>query len=295
VTRPFDRRTLISTLVLGVALLGPARGADRPTDKPCGDLLETARQRMKQEVKPGVVIIVPEEESAQNYLALRLTRLLGGEGPMEEQPIRTVAYTRPAPVTPSPAYLFCQAVFVCLPAKQARQAFPGLKPSAELVLLDLNGKPVASLPGSPALFEENFVPAITELLHGERGERLTTLADAQRRALGPLAARIDQAIKDLDHDRFRKREAASELLARTADRTTAILIQAHRRAPSLEARRRIERLLDAVVEASSDGTVPIHGMAWQSPPRPEGQAGFNVNNPPGGPPRRFLRFVTDKP
>jgi len=292
VTRPFDRRTFIPTLVLGLALLGAARGADRPADKPGGDLLETARKRMKQEVKPGVVIIVPEEESAQNYLALRLTRLLGGEGPMvEENPIRTVAYTRPAPVTPSPAYLFCQAVFVCLPAKQARQAFPGLKPSAELVLLGLDGKPVASLPGSPALFEENFVPAITELLHGERGERLTTLADAQRRALGPLAPRIDQAIKDLDHDRFRKREAASELLTRTADRTTAILIQAHRRAPSLEARRRIERLLDAVVEASSDGTVPIHGMAWGSlKPLPTGGV-------PGGtmPSQRFLRFVTDKP
>src|SRR3954453_1286313 len=81
VTRSFDRRAFVSksvsALVLGLVLFGTAGAADRPAEKPDGDLLEAARKRIKEEIKPGVVIIVPEEESAQNYLALRLTRLLG--------------------------------------------------------------------------------------------------------------------------------------------------------------------------------------------------------------------------
>jgi len=296
VTRSFDRRAFglksVSALVLGLVLLGTAGAADRPAEKPGGDLLEAARKRMKEEVKPGVVIIVPEEESAQNYLALRLTRLLGGEVPeVAEGGVRQAAYTEPAKAPQGTAYLFYQAVFVCLPAKQAHKAFPKLEPATSLVLLGIDGKARGSLMGSPALFEENFVPAVSELLCGPRGERLAVLADAQRRALGPLGARIDAAIKDLDHDRFRKRQAASEFLARTADRTTAILIQAHRKAPSLEARRRIERLLDGVVETTSDNALPIHGVAWQKQGTANGPDGGSRNAGSNGP--RFLRFVPD--
>jgi len=279
-------------LVLGLVLFGTAGAADRPAEKPDGDLLEAARKRIKEEIKPGVVIIVPEEESAQNYLALRLTRLLGGEvAEAAEGGLRQTAYTEPTKAPQGTAYLFCQAVFVCLPAKQAHKAFPKLEPATSVVLLGTDGKPCGSLMGSPALFEENFVSAVSELLYGPHGERLAVLADAQRRALGPLGARIDQAVKDLDHDRFRKREAASEFLARTADRTTAILIQAHRKAPSLEARRRIERLLDGVVEAASDNVLPIHGVAWQKHGTANGPDGSPRNGGPNGP--RFLRFVLD--
>jgi hypothetical protein len=282
----------ISALVLGFVLLGTAGAAGRPAEKPGGDLLEVARKRMKEEVKPGIVIVVPEEESAQNYLALRLTRLLGGEVPelAPEGGIRQASYTEPAKAPQGTGHLFCQAVFVCLPAKQAHKAFPRLASGTSLVLLGIDGKPCGSLVGSPALFEENFVSAVSELLDGSHGERLAVLADAQRRALGPLGGRIDEAIKDLDHDRFRKREAASELLARTADRTTALLIQAHHKAPSLEARRRIERLLDSVVEAASDNALPIQGVAWQKSSTMNGPNGA-PRNVPAGP--RFLRFVWD--
>lgn len=299
-TRSFDRRGFVlksvSALVLGIVLFGTAGAADRPGDKPGGDLLEAARKRMKEEVKPGVVIIVPEEESAQNYLSLRLTRLLGGEvAEVADGSVRQASYTESTKAPQGAACLFCQAVFVCLPAKQAHKAFPKLEPATSLVLLGIDGKPCGSLLGSPALYEENFVTAVSELLYGPRGERLAVLADAQRRALGPLGARIDEAVKDLDHDRFRKREAASAFLARTADRTTAILIQAHRKAPSLEARRRIERLLDGVVEAASDSALPIHGVAWQKQVPANGPdggprgalRGFGPNGP------RFLRFVPD--
>src|SRR5262245_4701406 len=186
-------------LAVGAVLLGTAQTAP-PAEKSGEALLEAARKRMKEEVKPGVVIVVPEEESAQNYLALRLTRLLGGEAPeVVEGGVRQASYTEPAKPSRGTAHLFCQAVFVCLPAKQAHKAFPGLAPATSLVLLGTDGKPCGSLMGSPALFEENFVTAVRELLDGPRGERLAGVADAQRRALGPLGARIDAAIKDLDH------------------------------------------------------------------------------------------------
>jgi hypothetical protein len=151
------------------------------------------------------------------------------------------------------------------------------------VLLGLDGKPAATLPERPGLFQEGFVPAMTELLHGARGERLAALAAAQRKALGvEMAARVDAAVKDLDNDRFRKREAASALLARSAKRTTAILLRAEQTAPSLEARRRLERLLEAVqnAAASRPNRMLPYGARWEEVPRD--------GRPEGG--KRFLRF-----
>jgi hypothetical protein len=300
VTQMFHRRSPVRirfpALILAALVVGSQTQAGTPPGpkkNAQGDLLGLARQRIKEEVKPGVVILVPRDEGDRNRLAFRLGQLLGAGG--TDTGFHSLATPAPAQAAQSIEYVFCQAIFICMPVAQARAAFPQVDPRAAVVLLGLDGKPTGWLAESPGLFEENFVPAMTELLHGGQGERLAATVRAQKQALGKTADTIEAAVRDLDHDRFRKREAASRLLARMAERTTAILVSAHQKAPSLEARRRIERLLDAVLAAEAGPLatpLPI-GLTWAEPQAdPVRQAGAVI--PPGQPPsepRRLLRFV----
>ncbi len=305
-TRLSPRRSLVAraALVLGCLLPGPAgAGGAGPAPGPNnrllkpgnqGDVLELARRRMREEVKPAVLILVPQEEAARNLLAARMTQLLVG-APQPEQGVRRAGGFEPVAPSQAVDLLFSQAVFVCVPEEQARRAFPNFAAQAAVVLLDPDGRPAAALPDAPALFEQHFVAAVSEMLHGKNGERLAATARAQRAALGDRAVRVDAAVRDLDHDRFRRREAASTLLTEAAPRTTAILIEAHKKAPSLEVRRRIERLLEGVLAAAGDraeATLPL-GLAWSEPAE---QANGGIVPVGGAPGRagRILHFVVGK-
>lgn len=266
-TRPFNRRDVFWTsAVLSIlGFLAPAALAQAPELLPPPSLsvqkkeapppdarvtLEEALKRMKQDLKPGVVILVPEPQAAQGLLAAQLGRLLSGS-------IRRQARALDL--------LFSEAVFTCLPAAQAHKAFPGIAPETVLLVLAPDGKPVSSIADGPALFQDGFLASVAELLHGPGGTRLEATARAQRQALGALAVRVDDAIRDLDSDRFRKREAASAFLAGVADRSTALLIRAYRAAPSLEVQCRIERLLGAVLASTAEqsNNSVLLGARWE--------------------------------
>jgi hypothetical protein len=287
VTRTLDRRpvALACAAALALALFSARAFGQQVAGNPPLSPLELALQRVKQDLKPAVIILVPEEATAKETLAARLTGLVSGNRRRQARALE---------------FLFAEAVFVCAPAAQVHKTFPTTPPTATVLLIGPEGKPVASLADGPGLFEEGFVPQMTELLHGRRGERLAVAAKAQRRSLGDLAAQVDVALHDLDSDLFRKREAASGFLAGTAERSTAVLVEARLKAPSLEAKRRLERLLDGVLANAvwQFGSNLPYGVRWGEAPE-EGCPGNGQANALGaviggsGPGRPCLRFVTE--
>src|SRR5262249_33520940 len=143
--------------------------------------------------------------------------------------------------------LFCQAVFVCLHRDEVKRIYPELGRISVAVLLDLDGKPIAQLAGSPDLFDNGFTAKMGAFLHGDKGERLAEMVKAQRTVLGAAACRrFDKAVKDVDSEEFETREAGSRVLAEIGSKAPFLLVAAARSAPGPEARYRIEAVFDKI-------------------------------------------------
>ncbi|MBY0525744.1 MAG: hypothetical protein K2R98_20230 [Gemmataceae bacterium] len=312
-----DRREFVqhgaATLILGypfVQLFGadkpsPASGPPQADDlkqlkelmqvpKP-GELIALARQRMKDEVKLGVVIVVPADASNASMLANQLSLLIGAADPKccVSEPRRPFGF--PPAVGPGDAaaqLLFYQAVFVCLPVDEVKDLVSDLKADTAVVLLDLAGKPAAELKSEPELFTKGFAKHMAEFIEGKQAERLGEVIKAQRAAVGKeTAERIDQALRDLDAREFDKRQRAGEYLTQMTPRCTAILMQALRGKPSLEVTRRLEKMFESVyLSQEKPGARLPFGVAWQEqvvdacPGCGRGEASHSS--------RRFLRFTS---
>lgn len=286
--------------IIGFPFLDAIGQAAEPAAKP--DLLALARQRMKQETKPGMVVVIPPKPEDSEMLANQLSQLLGGHDascalwPTRNSDGQIVLLGQG---DFSAQMLFCQAVFVCLPADEVRQAFPDAPVDAALVLLDLEGKTVTSLPAQAELFGKEFTARAGELLHGKNGERLAATVRAQREALGAAqAAEFDRALKDLEADNFAVRQAATEKLEALAPRATALLATAHRQRPPLDLARRLDQLFVLVYKAApsdqASARLPF-GVAWNK--RSGGcvdnifaKCGLSSTPPPA---RQFLRFLAE--
>lgn len=277
--------------------------------EPAKDLLALARERMKSEKKLGVVVVVPAKAEDARKLENDVAQLLGGHNTKCAQFPTKDNNHQPRlleGVDPAIQALLCQAVFVCLPAAKAKEAFPDLPADAALVLLDLDGKPAATVAAHPDLFGKRFKEQLTALLHGKDGARLAAVIQAQRQALGKdLAARFDTAIRDLDSEQFAVRQAAAQLLAELAPRATGILATAYRPGLPLETTRRLDQLFTAMYNATPPNQPSArlpYGAQWVET-RPNGCAGGfgegavekcgRSSVPPES--RIFLRFLTEKP
>lgn len=263
------------------------------------ELLTAARERMKQECKPGVVILVPAEPNAASKLAADLATLLGGKKPAGAVGDLVPADQPPAAEAGNPEahQLFCQAVFVCVNAESVRKLFPQCQADTAALLLDPVGKPLAEAKASETLFSSGFVGQLTELLHGKQGERLATTIRAQRTALGKEAAeRVDAALRALDAEQFFTRQQAAVVLGGLAPRATAQLAAELRKKPSLEKRRRVEYFFDEIYAAASEDKPSVRlpfGTQWQLVPAHACFACGRSAVPL--PARLFLRFlVQDK-
>ncbi len=302
--RDFLEQSAATGLLLGFPFLVPQEGAGAEPAPTGAELLDLARRRMKQEVRPGVVILIPPDPDDAQRLARDLGDLLGAgnewcffvSGKEREE-------VGKPPVTgatdPSVQRLFCQAVFVCVPLADVRKAFPDVRPGSAALLLDAAGRPLDQLAADPTLFGKDFPAKMKRFLHGPRGAHLATAGAAQRAALGPAAAaQLDAAVRDLDADDFTARENASRRLAELAPRAPALLAAALEAAPGLEPRRRLERLfadLFWTAAAEKPGPRLPYGVRWETvtkgvDPCPGcGMGGFWLYRS-----RLFLRFVTDK-
>jgi hypothetical protein len=272
---------------------------------PQGNFWELARERMKQEVKPGVVIVVPPDRSKAAELAYHLGQMIGAtEAGMEMEKhngtLRFKGWGGPephGPGDPAAQMLFCQAVFVCLTAEETKQAFPDFKAEAALILLDLEGKPLDCLKPDGHLFGKDFAERMARFLYGDKGQHLQPVVEAQRKALGPAVCdQLDAAIRDLDSSKFTVRQAASRRLEELAPRATGPLAAALEKKPPLEVRRRIEQLFREIYAAAPQlqpsPRLPF-GVQWEVQhvdPCPGCGQGFL---PHGS--RLFLNFIANRP
>lgn len=96
------------------------------------------------------------------------------------------------------------------------------------------------------------------LLAGAPGEVLPLLQEQLRPAEALDQQRVARLIRDLDHDEFKAREQAAAALKELGDQAEPALRQALASRPPLEARRRLEELLERLERA----TVPP-GQLWE--------------------------------
>lgn len=234
------------------------------------ELLAAAKERMKQESKLGVVILVPAEAKVATKLATDLATLLGGKNPDCAVDDGEIRFGMPPPAgsgNPEAHQLFCQAVFVCLPADAARKAFPKLQADSAALLLDNSGKPLEEVKASDTLFSSGFTSQMTSLIHGKQGERLAATIQVQRSALGKeTAERVEACLRSLDSDQFFVRQQASAVLAELAPRATALLAAELRKKPALETRRRVEYFFEKIYSSASEERPSVRlpfGAQWE--------------------------------
>jgi hypothetical protein len=272
--RDFLRRNAAAGLILGLPLLEgcDSTGGGEPRAasglSAVGDeLLGQARQRMKKEIKPGIVLVIPTDRAAAKTLATELPKALsltaGGcavprVGAVKGGPAAPDAVGPCLPGDAALRRLLTRVVFVCLPADDVRIAFPATRPDAAAVLLDVAGKPVDQLASRADLYSKDFAAAMTKFVSGPKGEHAAAVRDAQREALGKAkAAKFDDFVRDLDSDRFAARETASKQLAETAPQTTALLAAAFDKAEYPEGRRRIDKIFEDLFLGAPAGTAGV--------------------------------------
>lgn len=245
-----------------MVLLAPLR-AD------AGDALAQALARMSSEGKPGIVVVVPSEETAAAVVADQLGRVfIEGGAPARR--------------------LLCEAVLVCV---REGTSIDGADPDWNLLLIDTNGKAIDGRRAPAADLGRQFTSIAGDLLHGDGDARLTERAASESAALGAdVAKRIDAAVAVLGEGEFDEREAASRVLAELAPRAVTIIALAFARSSDPEAQARIQAVFDGMYESGPDG-VPgprqPHGAVWAESEVDAWNLGATVASPHR---RRFLLF-----
>jgi hypothetical protein len=202
------------------------------------------RAEMKKRNQPGVIVLLqtPAQPAGQGKEdAKRKEVFVPNQGSVN--PLASAIHTSLFSCGDSELpLLLVQAVFVAAPVESVRKEFPSLPADTGMALVGVDGKVLASLPADADLGKK-FADRAADLLYGKDGARLADRIKAERTALGDAAAKqLDAAVVDLDDDEFARRQAASETLTKLFAKVPASLAQAHRAAPSLEVRRRIDSL-----------------------------------------------------
>lgn len=255
-----DRRGFVKLGAGGAFLLGVpfARGDERLQRKEIQAALAPVapvapfnwaqfREEMKKRNQPGVIVLLqpvggagqgpanPKEDAKRKFIAEMAPH---GTNPLASA-IHNSLFSCGDSDLP---LLLVQAVFAAAPADQVRKEFPSVPADAGMALVGADGKVIASVP-IDADMGKKFADRAAELLYGKDGARLADRVKAERAALGEAACKqLDAAVVDLDDDRFSRRQEASEALGKLFARVPASLAQAHRAAPSLEVRTRIDSL-----------------------------------------------------
>ena len=202
------------------------------------------REEMKKRNQPGVIVLLQPLGQAEGKGGPREDAKRQFVNPQGANPLASAIHTSlfTCSAECELPLLLVQAVFVAMPADQARKEFPSLPADAGMALVGVDGKVVATLPADVDMGKK-FAARAAELLHGKDSARLADRIKAERTALGDAACKqLDAAVVDLDDDAFDRRQLASETLSKLFAKVPASLSQAHRAAPSLEVRTRIDSL-----------------------------------------------------
>jgi len=241
--RKFLRRTAAASALLALPFLARFADAKRIglrgggsgglADDP--NALSGALARMKEEDKPGVLILFPSDPAATLSLAGDLTEILASK--RKESRL-----------------LLCQAVFVTLPVGKLPSSCQAPEHSVSQAVvfhLDSSGKPVDKFVWEVGLSDKKLVDALREMLHGRDGSVLRARMETQRATLGArVCGQIDAALLNLGADEFRPREKASDELLAFAPTATAILAWALRQTSDPEIKHRLDEIFKNLFNAA---------------------------------------------
>lgn len=243
--RTFLKRSAAASVMLGFPLLSRFAEAEPCTDKPA--VLKEALARMKDEHKPGVALLFPNDAGMQNKLGRDLEELLSEDKAGVKQ-------------------LFCEAVFVCLRPTDAATHFTQHKSQGAAVCLNPDGDVVDTWVIEPWQFRERFVAEIGALVHGKNGERSRQWADAQRKTIGDqTSSRLDRALKQLGAERPSDRDAAQKELAEVAPKATSVLGLARIQTDDPEVRHRIDAVFTGLFAGAAKDKASVrlpYGVEW---------------------------------
>lgn len=291
--REFLKQSAAATLILGFPLLERLSPAAEPAEGK--DWLAEARERIKTEKKPALVLLFPADAPGYNRMAEGLAQQLDNGTAFVALTQPGIACNHVGPKDAAVQRLFCQAIFVCLPDERGRKEFPKIKADTAIVLLGLDGEVAGELANDPELYGKDFGSKLTELLHGARGERLAAVNSAQREAIGKEAVtQLDAGLRDLAAEAFPVRQAAQKQLSPLAPRVPAALAAALRERPALDTSRRIDRLFDEIYTDSmkeKPGSRLPYGVVVQVSNANTCKCGMTFTPADA---RLFLRFVTEK-
>jgi hypothetical protein len=205
------------------------------------------RNEMKKRNQPGVIVLLqsppPAAKKAVEDEKLK-KRLIEGDAcdasvMLQATTLHNLLFSCGNSELP---HMLVQAVFVAVPAAEARQEFASLPAGAGLALIGTDGRVLGSLPADADL-DKKFIVRAAQLLYGPEDRLLRERVKAERAALGEAACKkLDEAFVDLDDDEFSRRQQGSLTLTGLFARIPASLALAYRNAPSMEVRVRIDSL-----------------------------------------------------
>ena len=231
---------------------------------------------MKQTNRYGIILVVPEIESARQQMGMGLQSLLQKR-------------------KPEICELFSGAVFICLPAEVAMARFD-LDDRPTRILLDPAGK-VVEADGFDFIAAGNagkFVESFRAWLHGSEDSRLLTHA---KKIHDTLPQEAKDAIRSIESDDATARDNAVRLLQDRADTIMAFLIALSRDEKKVDRRDRLRSIIRSHFEGSSASSagsrLPFGAVGDTGSFNFDDGCSFcglgNVSTPST---RKFLRFLT---
>jgi hypothetical protein len=219
-----DRRTLLGGLAATPLIAGLERLFGRePALQDKADWLAEALARMKTTNRWGVVIVPfddPDFRVAQGRGLYAVTEVDEEDGEAHD--------------------LFCQAVFISLPAAVAKATFPEAE-GANRILLDPSGRPIFwDKAGLNEYVHQNFSGFFRDFIQGPDGARLVERAKAIEAG---LSEELKRAAVDLGSELTDARVAAAIALGREIETIAPYVAWLQRMGPTEGVRRQAKLIL----------------------------------------------------
>lgn len=240
-----------------------------------------ALRRMKETGRPGLVLVVPDDDAGRRRMGQALWVLANEEHPEAHE-------------------LLSEAVFVCMTSDVADAVLRTGGERGNRFLVDAGGKRLAGDAIDPALLDSpaRFVASFRPFLRGESNDRLRERAALIGRDFSP---ELREAVVSLDSDDVTAREKSAQVLLKHADRIIPYLAWLGVSAGaerSGRARDVIRRSYAATREDQSGPRLPygsvLPNFTWACNTLVEGTEAAircGLASTPS-PARKFLRFMT---
>ncbi len=210
--RTFLQQLAATPLIFGLGSVFSQEDGSTP------DWYRKALLKMKQTGRYGIVIVVPED-------------------PKKREQAASALYTA---LLRKPSSIFCEAVFICLSSKMAKQLVRKPGENSNRFLLDPSGKRIYSdrINVTYTLKSRRFSASFERFLHGRNNVRLK-----RQVAQIEVPEKIRVALEQLESDRIEERSHAEKILLESMETIAPLLALLRTTTSREETRARIDTLM----------------------------------------------------